>query len=52
MIGRFEIALDHLAAMIRAEDGEGLRQQFARARALREAVGQGKGTSHRTSSGE
>ena len=52
MIGRFEVALDHLAAMIRAEDGEGLRQQFERARALREVVGQGKGTGNRTSSGE
>ncbi len=52
MIGRFELALDHLAAMIRAEDGEGLCRQFARARALREAVGQGKGARHRTPNGK
>ncbi|MGH7412181.1 MAG: prephenate dehydrogenase [Candidatus Methylomirabilis sp.] len=52
MIGRFEIALDHLAAMIRAEDGEGLCRQFARARSLREAVGQGKGARHLTPNGE
>lgn len=52
MIERFKIAIDHLAAMIKAEDGEGLSRQFARARALREAVGRGKGARHRTPNGE
>lgn len=36
MIERFQAALGDLAATISAEDGEGLRQRFARARACRE----------------
>ena len=36
MIGRFQVALGDLAAMINAEDGEGLQQRFGRARACRE----------------
>ncbi len=48
MIGRFQIALDQLVALISAEDGEGLHRQFARARAARETVGrrEGTGSSH------
>lgn len=41
MIGRFQVALDHLAVMINAEDGEGLYRQFARAKAYREGFGSG-----------
>lgn len=41
MIGRFQSALGDLAAMISAEDGEGLHQRFARARACREGLGNG-----------
>ena len=52
MIGRFQVALDHLAAMIRTGDGEGLYRQFARARAGREAVESGKGAGARTCTGE
>ena len=48
MIGRFELALDQLVAMISAEDGEGLYCQFSRARALRVAVGHEKGAGHPT----
>ena len=52
MIGRFQVALDHLAAMIRSGDGEGLYRQFARVRAGREAVESGKGAGARTCTGE
>ena len=41
MIARFQSALGDLAAMISAEDGEGLHQRFARARACREGLGNG-----------
>ncbi len=41
MIGRFQVALDHLTVMINAEDGEGLYRQFARAKAYREGFGSG-----------
>ncbi len=41
MIGRFQVALDHLAVMINAEDGEGLYRQLARAKAYREGFGSG-----------
>jgi prephenate dehydrogenase len=44
MIGRFQIALDQLVALISAEDGDGLCRQFARARVARETVGRGEGT--------
>jgi len=52
MIRRFETALGHLAAMIRAEDSEGLYHQFARARAWRDAVGNSKGTGERRRNAE
>lgn len=39
MIGRFQQAVDDLATLIRARDGEGLFRQFARARVARQAVG-------------
>lgn len=42
VIGRFEVALDTLKAMISAQDGEGLSQQFSRARACREGCGSGR----------
>jgi prephenate dehydrogenase len=38
MIGRFQVALDQLAVMINAEDGEGLYRKFERARACREGL--------------
>ncbi|MDE2484824.1 MAG: prephenate dehydrogenase/arogenate dehydrogenase family protein [candidate division NC10 bacterium] len=41
MIERFQAALSDLAAMINIEDGEGLHQRFARARACREDFGNG-----------
>ena len=41
MIGQFQAALDHLTAMINAEDGEGLYRKFARAKACREGFGGG-----------
>ncbi|MGH7429827.1 MAG: prephenate dehydrogenase, partial [Candidatus Methylomirabilaceae bacterium] len=44
MIGRFQMALDQLVALISAEDGDGLYRQFSRARAAREAVGHNEGT--------
>ena len=52
VIKRFQGTLDKLAAMISAEDGEGLYRQFARARAAREGMGRKKGASHRTPSGQ
>ena len=52
MIARFQVALGHLAAMISAEDGEGLYRQFARARAWREAVESEKEAGDRTCNGE
>ena len=52
MIRRFQSALGHLASLIGAEDGEGLYRQFARARAVREAVGRVKGAGDRTRSDE
>lgn len=42
VIGRFEVALDTLKAMITVQDGEGLYQQFSRARACREGCGSGR----------
>lgn len=47
MIARFQNALGDLAAMISAEDGEGLYQRFARMRACREGLGNGNEGSHR-----
>ncbi|MBI2883424.1 MAG: prephenate dehydrogenase/arogenate dehydrogenase family protein [Candidatus Methylomirabilis oxyfera] len=41
MIARFQAGLSDLAAMISAEDGDGLHQRFARARACREDLGNG-----------
>lgn len=41
MIGRFQVALDHLTVMINAEDGEGLHRQLVRAKACREGFGSG-----------
>lgn len=51
MIARFQSALGDLAAMISAEDGEGLHQRFARARACREGLGNGNEGSGRERSG-
>lgn len=48
MIERFQVALAQLAAMISAEDGEGLYRQFARVRARREAIESGKGAGDST----
>ena len=42
VIGRFEVALDTLKAMIIAEDGVGLYREFARAKAYRVGFGSGK----------
>ena len=52
MIGRFQVALDHLAVMIHDEDGEGLYRQFARARACREEFGSGNEGSDRERPGQ
>jgi prephenate dehydrogenase len=41
MIARFQSALGDLAAMISAEDGDGLHQRFTRARICREDLGNG-----------
>lgn len=47
MIARFQSALGDLAAMISAEDGDGLHQRFTRARACREDLGNGNEGSDR-----
>ena len=52
MIERFQVALGDLAAKISAEDGEGLYQRFARARACREEFGSGNEGSNRERPGQ
>jgi cyclohexadieny/prephenate dehydrogenase len=47
MIAQFQRALADLAAMISAEDGEGLYQRFAKMRAYREDLGNGNEGGHR-----